>query len=226
MIYKEICMRKIFSILLVLIFVFSLVGCNQDKTTSSDFKTQQETITETESSSAEETTDNQLKTGEDKVIYESEDGNKIIFQGSETVEESDGNLLTPRTQTDIIKQDGLQFNATLRNKKGYTFGGVVNLNESQTLSVHKNEVEVARVSYVSAEQAYRMTKDPTIYELINEGKFNGATHKIYRNLKLEETLIISLATIDGVDGSFLITTHDEEGMIYDICELITYDNFS
>lgn len=220
-------MRKLIAMLLVVMLLFSFAGCKQkDAESEQPTQTASDVSDETTSSAEQQKETEQIKTGEDKVIYESEDGNKIIFQDSDTVEESDGGLLTPKTQTDIIKQDGLQFKATLQNKKGYTFGGVVTLNDSQTLSVHKNEVEVARVSYVSAEQAYRMAKDPTIYELVNEGKFNGATHKIYKNLKLEETLIISLATIDGVDGSFLITTHDNDGMIYDICELITYAKIS
>ena len=220
-------MRKLIAILLVVMLLFSFAGCKQqDVESEQPTQTASDVLDETTSSEEQQKETEQIKTGEDKVIYESEDGNKIIFQDSDTVEESDGGLLTPKTQTDIIKQDGLQFKATLQNKKGYTFGGVVILNDSQTLSIHKNEVEVARVSYVNAEQSYRMTKDPTIYELVNEGKFNGATHKIYKNLKLEETLIISLATIDGVDGSFLITTHDNDGMIYDICELITYAKIS
>ena len=221
-------MKKIAICLLVLALMLTFVGCQNKKTETSDnvINSQEEVINQDNNQSDNSSDDEQIKTGEDKVIYENEKGDKITFQGSETVEESDGGLFTPKTQTDVIKQDGLEFKATIVNKKGYTFGGVVTLNEDCTLSVHKDGVEVARVSYVDATQAYRMTKDPSIYELLNEGRFNGATHKIYKKLKLEETLIISLATIDGVEGSFLITTHDEQGMIYDICELITYSKIS
>lgn len=73
-------MRKLIAMLLVVMLLFSFAGCKQkDVESEQPTQTASDVLDETTSSEEQQKETEQIKTGEDKVIYESEDGNKIIF---------------------------------------------------------------------------------------------------------------------------------------------------
>lgn len=235
-------MKKI-CFLLSVVLILCAAGCSQ-KVTPSDTQTPttSTTSTATESTSSvddntsateskdekpvyqTQLTDNPLTTNPEKeiVIMDTEDC-KIVFKKSDTIIKNDN------SQTDYIVDEGAKYNVTLKNDKGYELGGVVESTQgTRSVSIHKDGFEVARASFLSEKTANTMIGSG-VYISLNEGNFNGQNHKVYETEKpVQNTqkLVVVMTKVDGIQGFFLIATYDGRNIAYDICELITYSNFS